>query len=356
MTDGSTDSEPDDDARGRSAAKPWQVPWTGWKDVLWRVAREIEADDVLDVAGSVAFYGLLALFPALIATVSMYGMLADPVDIVRQVNRLSVAVPGLARSIVIDQLNDIQQASDAGLRLGFFLSLAVATFSASGGVAALMRGINKAYDEEETRGWIRFRLLALVLTLGFAAFVVVSVGLITLLPTVLKYVYLEAPAREFIQAARWPALAAATIVGLGILYRYAPNRTPPKWQWVTPGALLATVIWTLASLSFSLYADNFGRFNRTYGTLGGAVVLALWMFLSAFAILLGAELNSELEHQTAEDSTIGPQRPMGERGATVADRLGDPRPSTPRAQGKRSLWRDKLSELNRPRRGKRRAS
>jgi membrane protein len=288
----------------------------------------------------------------LIATVSMYGMLADPADVARQVNRLGMAVPGTARLLLIQQLNEIQKGSDVGLRFGFFLSMAIALFSASGGVAALMRGINKAYDEEESRGWIRFRVLALLFTVGFAAFVISSVGLITLLPTALTYVGLDASARAMLQAARWPALAVATIAGLGILYRYAPNRTPAKWAWVTSGALVATIIWTLASLSFSLYADNFGRFNKTYGTLGGAVVLGLWMFLSAFAILLGAELNSELERQTEEDTTIGPTRPIGQRGATVADQVGEPRPAFSPSDRMRDVLLDKLAELNRPRRGK----
>lgn len=338
--------------RGRSAEKPWEIPWTGWKDVLWRVFDELERDDVLDVAAGVAFFGLLALFPALIATVSMYGMLFDPQDIVRQVHRLTVAIPENARSIILQQMREISGGSIAELRVSFFVALGIALFSASSGVAALMRGINKSYDEIETRGWIRRRVLALGFTLALAAFVACSVAVITLLPTVMEHVGLAESARRLIEFARWPTMAAATMVGLGVLYRYAPNRTPARWQWVSPGAMLATLIWTLASLSFSLYAENFGRFNRTYGTLGGVAVLALWLYLSAVAILLGAELNAELEHQTEQDSTIGPARPMGERGATVADHLGDERPA-PDSKGFRQTVRDKLAELNRPRRSKR---
>ena len=347
--------EPDAADRGRLATRPWQIPWQGWKDVLWRVGDELENDDVMDVAAGVAFYALLALFPALIATISIYGIVADPGDIVQQVHRLTLAIPANARSVITQQMGEIAAGSVAELRLSLLVSLAVALFSASSGVAALMRGINKAYDETETRGWIRTRLLALSFTLGLAAFVVFSVAVITLLPPLMEHVGLEASARSLIEVFRWPIMAAATMFGLGVLYRYAPNRTPAKWQWVSPGAVLATLIWTLASLSFSLYAANFGRFNKTYGTLGGAVVLGLWLFLSALAILLGAELNSELEQQTEKDSTIGPPRPMGERGAAAADQLGKPRPN-PEPKSFRASLRERLSAMNRPRRAKGRLS
>ncbi|HEU5075489.1 MAG TPA: YihY/virulence factor BrkB family protein [Polyangiaceae bacterium] len=340
--------ESDREARGRNAKRPWQVPWTGWKDVLWRLYREIDDDQIFDQAAAVAFYGLLALFPALIATVSMYGILADPIDIVRQLDTLSVAIPPTARTLIVDQLNEIRR-SDARLGFGLIVSLAVALFSASGGVAGLMRGINMAYDEAETRGWIRFRVLALMFTLGLALFVIVSVGVITLLPVVLEFVGWAETARDAINVLRWPALALATMVGLGILYRYAPNRTPPKWHWVTPGSLLATLIWTLASLAFGIYAENFGSYNKTYGTLGGAVVLGLWMYLSSLAILLGAELNAELEHQTEEDSTVGPPRPMGQRAARMADHLGEARPQTSEPSDSSESW---FAGLNRGRRQK----
>lgn len=337
------------EARGRNAKRPWQVPWAGWKDVFWRMYRELDDDQLFDRAGAVAFFGLLALFPALIATVSMYGILADPSDVVRQVGALSVAVPPAARSVILDQLNEISRGSRADLGFGLVFSLGIALFSASGGVAGLMSGINLAYDETETRGWLRFRLLALLFTLGLALFVIVSVGVITLLPIVLEFIGWAETARDAINVLRWPVLALATMAGLGILYRYAPNRTPAKWQWVTPGALLATLIWTLASVAFSVYAENFGGYNKTYGTLGGAVVLGLWMYISSLAILLGAELNAELEHQTKEDSTIGPPRPMGQRYARMADDLGVARPATDDNEVRES-W---FSGINRSRRHKR---
>ena len=336
-------------SRGRSAKRPWQVPWRGWQDVIWRVYREFDDDRILDQAAAVAFFGLLALFPALLATVSMYGILADPGDVVRQVGSLSFAVPPAARSLILDQLNEISHGSSAGLGFSLVISLGVALFSASGGIASLMGGINTAYDEVETRGWLRVRLLALLFTFGVALFVILSVGIITLLPTLLEFVGLAETARSAINVLRWPTLALATMAGLAILYRYAPNRTPAKWYWVTPGSLLATLIWTLASLGFSVYAENFGSYNKTYGTLGGAVVLGLWMYLSALAILLGGELNAELEHQTREDSTIGPPRPMGQREARMADDLGEARPAAVGQDSVRESW---FASLNRGRRHK----
>lgn len=344
------ESARDAGSRGRNAQKPWQVPWRGWQDVLWRMYREIEDDRVFDMAAAVAFFGMLALFPTLLATVSLYSLLADADDVVRQVNALSSVLPPSARTVILGQLNEIGNESSTGLRLGVALSIAVALFSASGGVAALMRGVNNAYDETETRGWIRFRLLAFLFTVGFAVFVIVSVASITLLPTVLSFAGVEASVQGLLKGARWPALAAATMVGLGVLYRYAPNRTPAKWQWVTPGAVLATLIWTLSSVAFSVYAENYGSFNKTYGTLAGFVVLGFWMFLSSLAILLGAELNAELEHQTKLDSTIGPPRPLGERGACMADTVGDSRPDDDTSF--RETLRETLVELNRGRRRK----
>jgi membrane protein len=337
---------------GRFAKRPWQIPWAGWKDVLWRSAREIENDDVLDVAAGVAFWGLFALLPALIALVVLYGLVSNPVDIASQVNRFTVAMPQAARSLVSDQVSEIHRGSPLGLRFGLFASLAVAILGASSGVAAMLRGINKAYDEEETRGWLRVRFLAICFTVGIALCVVLSIGAITLLPRVVAEVGLANSTKHLIAVARWPVMALAVMAGLGLLYRYGPNRTPPKWQWVSLGAVLATIIWTLASLSLGVYADNFGRFNKTYGALGGVAVLALWMFLSALAILLGAELNAELEHQTGEDSTVGPPRPMGERGATVADQIGDFRPPAGDSWRLAVAIRDFLVGMNRPRRGK----
>lgn len=312
---------------GREANSPRDIPWDGWKDVFWRVWLETSQDRLTIVASSVAFYGLLALFPALISIVAIYGLVADPADVVRQMNNYSLALPWTARSLITEQLMEIVKGSDATLTVGVVVGLLFSLFSASSGVAALMTGVNIAYGEAETRGWLRLRFLALSFTIGLSLFVIVNAAVIALLPSVLEFIGLGAATRLAIGLLRWPAMGAGVMLGLCILYRYAPDRTPPKWPWVAWGAALATAIWFVASLVFSLYAENLGRFNKTYGAIGGVVVLLLWLFISSLAILLGAELNAELEHQTELDTTIGPPRPMGERDAQMADTLGDRRPS-----------------------------
>ena len=336
---------------GRDATRPTEIPWRGWLDVLWRLAREIGDDDVVQIAAGVAFWGLMALFPALIATVSVYGLAADAEDVLRQVTFLSRALPWTARSLITAQLTWIAERPATELTLGLVVSVVFAFFSASSGVVALMRGVNAAYDEPETRGWIRQRLLALLFTIGLSLFVILAVATFTLLPAALAQIGFGDEARIALRVARWPTLGVAVMVGLALLYRYAPQRTPPKWAWVTWGAALATVVWILASVVFAAYAENFGRFNKTYGTLGGVVVLLLWMHLSCVAILLGAELNAELEHQTAVDSTIGPPRPMGEREAFAADHLGAMR-GAKETKSVMQNARNTLAELNRPGRRK----
>lgn len=314
------------DPRGRRSNTPLELPWRGWQDVLWRLATQVTDDHLTLVASSVAFYGLLALFPALISVVTLYGLWANPADVVPLIETYARALPWTARSLIIEELSSIARTSGASLTAGFVASLAISLFSASTGIASLMLGLNIAYDETETRGWIRRRILALGFTLGISLFVVVTVGVITVLPSVLDRLGLAGGTQALIRLVRWPLMGAGVLVGLALLYRYGPNRTPPRWAWVFAGAVLATVVWTLASLLFSLYVENLGRFNKTYGTLGSVIVLVLWLFISAFAILLGAELNAELERQTAQDTTIGPARPMGERHAHVADTLGEERP------------------------------
>ncbi|HLV19920.1 MAG TPA: YihY/virulence factor BrkB family protein [Polyangiaceae bacterium] len=290
--------------------------------MLWRVHGEFFADHMPMVAGSVAFFAMLAIFPGLIGVVSLYGLLADPADVARQLHELSAALPDAARALLAAQLNEIVKSSSSTLGVGLAMSLSITVLTASGGVHALITGINMAYDEKETRSYLRLRWLALKFTAGIMLFVVVAIATIAVLPHLLDEFGLGRATQRAVTLGRWPALGAAVATGLSVLYRHAPNRTPPRWRWVSWGAVLATLMWTLASLVFSAYSTNFGRFNRTYGALGGVIVLLLWIYFSVLAILIGAELNAELEHQTSVDSTVGPAKPMGERNAYVADTLG----------------------------------
>jgi membrane protein len=296
---------------GRAAEAPTEIPARGWKDVLLRVKQEAKDDQLTFLAGGVAFFALIALVPALIALVSLFGLIADPADVQQQVSDALAGAPAEVRDLVQTQLHDITQSSSAGLGIGVAVGVAVALWSASAGITNLMAALNRVYDENETRKFVKLRATALGLTLGAVIFVVVAVLAITVLPDGL-----------LISLVRWPAIAVAYILVLAVIYRVGPDRADARWRWITPGAVAATGLMLLGSLAFSLYTSSFAKYNETYGALGAVVITMLWLELTAFAVLFGAELNAELEHQTAEDSTTGPEQPMGERGAEMADTVG----------------------------------
>lgn len=310
---------------GAQADKPTEIPRRGWFQVLKRAWREAKTDQVPLLAAGVAFYSFLALFPAMIAAVMLYGLVRDPDDVRQQIDELSATLPSDAASLLTTQLEAITSTSSSSLGLGLMISLVLALWSASGGVGNVMTAVNLAYDEEETRGFIKRKLLAIGLTLGAIVFVVVAVGMVAVAPAVLDSLVGAGPLRWALEAARWIGLLVAMSVALGILYRLAPDRDAPKFRWVSIGSVVATVLWLVASLGFSLYVDNFGSYNKTYGALAGVVVMLLWLWLTMYVVLLGAEINAEAEQQTAEDTTVGPERPMGQRGAVKADSPpGDP--------------------------------
>lgn len=308
--------------RGRQAHSPRQLGWAGWKDVLWRVKRQIEVDHIPIIAAGLAFYAMLALFPTLIALLSIYGLVASAEQVSQQVSQLYGALPSGAAEVIDQQLSGIAGQS-GGLGWGAILGLVGALWAASTGTQALIKGVNLAYDEEEKRGFVKLRAVALLMTVGLILAIIVAVAAIVFVPIVLGYIGLGGAAETLIRIGRWPALAVLTAMGLAVVYRYAPDRREAKWRWVTWGSAIATVLWLVASLGFSWYVDNFGNYNEVYGSIGGVIVLLLWLYLSAFVVLLGAELDSELEAQTAKDSTVGPDRPMGERDAVKADNLGE---------------------------------
>lgn len=312
------------DDRGRSASSPREVPARGWKDVALRVKDEVKTDQVPLLAAGVAFYAMLALFPALIAVVSVYGLVADPADVQRQITSLTSALPESAASLIGDQLSSIVNSQSSSLSWGLALSLGGVLWSVSSGVQGLIKGLNVAYDEDESRGFVKLRGLALLLTLGAIVGAIAALGLIVVVPIVLRAVGLGAVGEWAVRIGRWPLLALLVAVGLAVVYRYGPDRDSPRWRWVGPGAAIATVLWILGSIGFSVYVNNFGSYNQTYGSLGAVIVLLLWLFLTSFVVLLGAEIDAELEHQTARDTTVGSERPLGRRDAYVADHVGEP--------------------------------
>lgn len=310
------------DEHGRSAERPTEIPRRGWWDVLVRTKAEVKADRVTMLSAAVAFYALFALVPALVAMISVYGLFADPSAVESQVRSWLGAAPSDVRDLVVSQLTSITQRRASAIGLGAVFGILVALWSAAGGVGHLVDAVNIAYDETDRRGWFRRKALALLLTVGAVVFVVFAVTAIAVLPAWLADTGLGPAGRIAAGVLRWVVLLFGMLVALAVLYRWAPDRDEPRWRWTSVGAVVATVLWLVVSIGFSVYTANFGSYDTTYGSLGAVVVLMFWLFLTAFCVILGAELNAELERQTAKDTTDGPERPMGARDATVADTVG----------------------------------
>jgi membrane protein len=291
--------------------------------VLKRVKAEVKDDNVGLLAAGVAFYAMLAIFPAIIAVVTVYGMVADPDQVKTQVGELAKSLPAGADELLTNQLTNVVNAGQQALSIGLALSLLALLWSVSSGVQGLIKSLNVIYDEKETRGFVKLRGLSLLLTLGAIVVAVVALALITVFPGVIDGLGLGRAGQVAASVARWVVLAVLVLLALGVVYRLGPDRANPRWRWVSPGAVVALVLWLLGSVGFSYYVDNFGKYNQTYGALAAVIILLLWLFLSAFAVLLGAEFNAETERQTARDTTTGPERPPGERGAEVADDIAD---------------------------------
>ena len=311
---------------GGDADKPTEIPAKGWLQIVKRGWAEAKTDQVPLLGAGVAFYAFLALFPALIALVTLYGLFADPAVIADQVNSLT-ALPAEVRQLITDQINSQNQSA---LGWAAILSIALALFSASGGVNNLMTAVNAAYDEDDNRNFLKKRLLALALTLGAIVFLVVMLGLVAVAPPLLQNVFGDSPVVGFLLlAARWVLLVVLVTAALAVLYRVAPDRDAPKMRWVSVGAGVATVLWLLASIGFSVYVSTFGNYAKTYGVFAGIIVLLFWLWITSYAILLGAEINAEAEQQTAADTTQGEAEPIGQRDAVKADTLpGDDTPSS----------------------------
>jgi membrane protein len=303
---------------GGEADKPQDIPKEGWVQIAKRGWNEAKADNVPLMAAGVAFYGFLSIFPALIALVLLYGLVYDPSQVEQQINNLGAALPQSAQELLTNQLRQLASTSSTGLGWGLVSSLALALWSASNGVNNLMKAVNIAYDEEEERGFLKLRGIALLLTLGAIIVVVLALALVAVLPAVLGALQLSTIATVGVQVARWLLLLGIIVVALAVVYRVAPDRDSPKFTWVSVGAGVATVLWLVVSVGFTVYA-NVANYGSAYGSLAGVVVLLMWLWLSAYAILLGAEINAESEQQTIRDTTKGPEEPLGTRGAVKAD-------------------------------------
>ena len=308
--------------RGREATSPHEIPAKGWKDILWRTYEEITKDRILAVAAGVTFYGLLALFPALAALVSIYGLFADPATIQEHLNTIAGFVPGGALDVIGEQVKRITSKGGGALGFAFFSGLAVSLWSANAGVKAVFDALNVAYGEEEKRSFIALNLRSLAFTLGIILFILVAVGAIVVIPILLNLIGLGRATEWIISLARWPVLLGAIVLLLAVLYRYGPSRETAQWRWISAGSMVAAVVWVVASMLFSWYVAHFGNYNETYGSLGAVIGFMTWMWLSSIIVLVGAELNAEIEHQTVQDTTENPGKPLGERGARMADTVG----------------------------------
>jgi membrane protein len=308
--------------RGREATSPWQIPWAGWKDILWRTYQQLNEDRLLAVAAGVVFYGLLALFPAITAFVSFYGLFAQGATIGQHLSLIAGVVPEGAFGIIEEQINRIVSKGDVKLSFGFVFGLGLALWSANAGIKAIIDALNVVYDEKEERSFIKLNLVSLALTLGTIVALLVAIGAVVVFPLVLARFGLGSMSETLIAILRWPALLVLVLLGLAILYRFGSSRREPRWQWVSVGSLFAAIAWLAGSALFSWYLGKFAHYDETYGSLGAAIGLMMWMWLSVIVILFGAELNAEIEHQTARDSTIGGEKPLGARGAAMADTVG----------------------------------
>ncbi len=315
---------PDDEKRGRLAETPSAIPYPGLKDVFWRVIAEISEDRVTLIAAGVTYYLLLALFPALAALVSIYGFVADPGAIGAQVTLLSDIVPTGSLDIILDQLKTLATQKTSTLSIGFVFGLVVALWSAHNGMRALFDAMNIAYGETEKRGFFKMTGLGFLFTLGALGVAVVVISAIGILPAVLSFLWLDRWVELLARFARWPLMLAIVCFATMMLYRYGPSRETAQLRWLTWGAAFTSIAWLGASLGFSYYIENFANYNATYGTLGALIGFMVWTWMSVIILIVGAEINAELEHQTTVDSTTGHPMPMGERGAYVADTIGDP--------------------------------
>jgi membrane protein len=319
-----TTSQDRDQLLGEGADRPTEIPPRGWWQVVRRAMKESTADNVPMLAGGVAYFAFLAIFPAMIAAITLWGLVADPETVAEQVRALSAVLPQQAQPIIADQLQSVASASNGALGFGLVVSLLAALWSASSGIGNLVKAVNLAYDEDETRGFLKLRGLALLLTVGATVFVLLALALVAVMPAVLNALPLGPVGTVLAQVVRWVLLVAVVVIALAVVYRLAPDRDAPRFAWVSTGSLVATVLWIVGSVLFSLYVNNFGNYNKTYGTIAGVVVLMLWLYLTSYIVLLGAEINAESERQTRHDTTAGAPAPMGERGATAADELAEP--------------------------------
>jgi len=310
--------------RGRQADTPGEIPPSGWKDILWRVYQSINEDRVMLTAAGVTYYLLLSLVPTLSAFVSIYGLFADRRTVLEHVNMLAGIVPGGGIELIREQLTRLTAEGQGALGVTLLISLAIALWSASAGVKSMFEAMNVAYREQEKRNFFFQQFLALAFTFGGFLAGLLVISAVVILPSILSLLRVGTGVEWVIRIGGYLVMLAVMMLGLAALYRWGPSREQAKWRWVSPGTILSVLMSIVVSVLFSWYVSNFGNYNATYGSLGALIGFLTWVWLSATIIIIGGELNSEVEHQTSRDSTTGKELPMGQRGAHMADTVGRP--------------------------------
>ena len=308
--------------RGRDATSPAEIPATGWKDIRWRVYANIGDHRILALAAGMTYYSILAIFPALAALVAIYGIFTDAGSIAKHLDDVSGFVPGGAIDVAREQLTRVSSKSNRALGLTFLLGLVISLWSANAAMKSLFDTLNIVYGEREKRGFFRLNAISLSFTIAGIVFVLSALAAVVAVPVLLNYLHLSNFSDLLIRIVRWPAMFIALALAIACIYRFGPSRAAPRWHWISWGSSAAALLWLGASALFSWYAANFGTFNETYGSLGAVVGFMTCLWISAIVILLGAELNAEMEHQTARDTTTGAPKPLGARGARMADTVG----------------------------------
>jgi membrane protein len=308
---------------GHSAPTPSQIPKAGWWGICKRVYASLNSKHISILAAGIAFYAMLSIFPALAALVALYGLIADPATVQQHIHAIHGIIPGEAQQVIETYLKSIVTSNSSKLGIGLIVSVLIATWSARAGTVSLIQALNVTYEEPEKRGFIRFQAVALGITVAAIVSAIIALTLVAAVPAVMRFLPLSDYAKTAGYAGTWIILMVLVSMGLAATYRFMPSRQEPRWRWVSWGGGIATLIWVATSAAFSVYVAKFGNYDKNFGSLGAVVVLLTWFYLSAFVVLLGACFNAEMERQTACDTTTGAERPMGERGAKMADTVAD---------------------------------
>jgi membrane protein len=292
-------------ASGKQSGK--RPTWRDWKEIAKRVFKALGDDRLIAVAAGIVFYGLLAFFPAITALVSIYGLVADPATIREHMSLVSGILPAGGFDIMREQVDRILAKGGGQLSFAFVFGISLAIWSANAGMKAMMDALNVIYNVPEQRNFIRLNAVSLALTVGGIAMLLVAIGTVVLFPLLLSLFGLGGLSDSFTPLLRWPILFFGVLLALAVLYRFGPSPHGARWRWITPGSALATTLWIIGSAALSYYLANFGNYDATYGSLGAAIGLMMWMWMSSVVILLGAQLNDTLDNWKDK-----PDQPMQE--------------------------------------------